>query len=58
MNPSDIKLETPSKMFEYEKLSREIGSCDDVDTLKQMARSFIKLYLKHQETTANTLKMK
>ena len=58
MDPSDIKLETPSKMFEYEKLSREIESCDDVDTLKQMTRSFIKLYLKHQETTANTLKMK
>lgn len=57
MDPSDIKLESTSKMFEYEKLSREIETCNDVDTLKQMARSFVKLYLKHQEVAAQTMRM-
>ena len=58
MEPSDIQLESTAKMFEYEKLSREIENCDNIDELKQMARAFIKLYLKHQEVAANTLKMK
>ena len=58
MDPSDIQLESTAKMFEYEKLSREIENCDDVEQLKQMARAFIKLYLKHQEVTAHALRMK
>ena len=58
MDPSDIKLESTAKMFEYEKLSREIGNCNDVDALKQMARSFVKLYLKHQEVAAQTMRIK
>ena len=58
MDPSDIQLESTAKMFEYEKLSREIENCDDLDALKQMARAFVKLYLKHQEVAANVLKMK
>ena len=52
MDPSDIELESTAKMFEYEKLSREIENCDDIATLKQMTRSFIKLYLKHQEVAS------
>ena len=58
MDPSDITLESTSKMFEYEKLSREIETCNDVETLKQMARSFVKLYLKHQEVAAQIMRMK
>ena len=58
MDPSEIQLESTAKMFEYERLSREIENCDNIDELKQMARAFIKLYLKHQEVAANTLRMK
>ena len=58
MDPSDIQLDSTAKLFEYEKLSRDIENCDNMDELKQMARAFVKLYLKHQEVTANTLKMK
>ena len=58
MDPSDIQLESTAKMFEYEKLSREIENCDDVEQLRQMARSFIKLYLKHQEVAAHAFRMK
>jgi len=58
MDPSDIQLDSTAKMFEYEKLSREIENCDNMDELRQMTRSFIKLYLKQQEVVTNTLKLK
>ena len=50
MNPDEIELSTPSKCFAYEKASREIDACDDIDTVKVMLRCFIKLYFKQQET--------
>lgn len=49
MNPSEVELENTSKLFEYEKLSREIEECDDIDTLKNMLRCYIKLHMKQQE---------
>ena len=58
MDPSDISLESTSRLFEYEKLSREVENCDNMDELKQMCRCFIKLHLKHQEVSAQMLKMK
>ena len=56
MDPSDIQLESTAKMFEYEKLSREIENCDDMDTLKVMCRAFIKLYWIDQETSTNVIR--
>ena len=53
MNPNDIELENLSKIFEYEKISREIDSCNDVEYLKNLAKSYVKLYFKQQETVAN-----
>lgn len=53
MNPDDIKLENLSKIFEYERISREIDSCDDVEVLKNIAKSHIKLFFKQQETIAS-----
>lgn len=50
MNPDEIELSTPSKAFAYEKASREIDECNDIDTLKVMLRCFMKLYFKQQET--------
>jgi hypothetical protein len=52
MDPSSIKLESTVKLFEYEKLSREIESCNDLDDLKEMCRCFVKLHLKHQEVAS------
>lgn len=49
MHPDKIILESISKLFEYEKLSRDIDSINDVETLKNMSKSYIKLYLKQQE---------
>jgi hypothetical protein len=50
MDPNSIELDNLSKIFEYEKFSREIDSCDDIKFLKNLAKSFIKLYFKQQET--------
>jgi len=49
MNPDDIALETITKSFEYEKLSREIDNISDLKTLKQITKSYVKLYYKQQE---------
>jgi len=49
MNPNEIKLDTVSKSFEYEKISRDIDSIEDLDTLRDVAKSYLKLYFKQQE---------
>lgn len=52
MDPNKISLDDISKMFEYEKLSRDIDSIDDIELLKNFAKSYIKLYLKQQEVVS------
>ena len=52
MNSSDITLSSTAKMFEYEKMSREIDACNDVETLKEMLRCQVKMYMKLQETVS------
>jgi hypothetical protein len=49
MNPDDVELENLSKIFEYERISREIDSCEDIEQVKNIAKSFVKLHLKQQE---------
>ncbi len=50
MKSSDIQLTKVSKNFEFEKLSREIDTISDINTLKKMLKCYVKLYLKQQET--------
>jgi len=57
MNPSDIDLNSVTKLFEYEKISREIDNCNDMDLLKNIAKSYVKLHLAQQEVIS-TLGMK
>jgi len=52
MDPNDIELSNLSKSFAYQKLAAEIDNCDDRDELRNIAKSFIKLYYKQQETMA------
>lgn len=52
MDPNEIKLETMSKMFEYEKLVREIDEYKDIDELKMITKSYMKLYFKQQEVVS------
>ena len=49
MNPDDIILHNTSQEFEYEKMSREIDECDDVETLQQMCKYLIRLEMKTRE---------
>lgn len=53
MNPDKITLDNISKLFEYEKLARDIDSIDEVEILRNYAKSYIKLYLKQQEVISN-----
>ena len=46
MNPDEIKLRNTSQQFEYEKISREIDQCNDVESLRQMCKFVIKLEMK------------
>jgi hypothetical protein len=50
MKHEDLHLETVSKMFEFEKLSRELDDCVDINTLRDICKCYIKLYMKQQET--------
>jgi len=52
MDPDEIKLDNLSKSFEYTKISKDIDSCDDRDILKDIAKSYAKLYLKQQEVVS------
>jgi len=49
MDPTSITLENINKLFEYEKISRDIDSIDDIKIIKNFAKSYVKLYLKQQE---------
>jgi hypothetical protein len=49
MDPNTINLENVNKMFEYEKIVRDIDSIDDIEIIKNYAKSYVKLYLKQQE---------
>jgi|TARA_B100000287_G_scaffold376126_1_gene377058 hypothetical protein len=50
MNPDEIELTNPSQSFEYERLSREIDECDDVEVLQQMCKFLVKLEMKQRAT--------
>tara|TARA_B100000902_G_scaffold352147_1_gene362610 strand:- start:1588 stop:1767 length:180 start_codon:yes stop_codon:yes gene_type:complete len=50
MNPDDIELSNLAKSFAYTKIASEIDECNDRDQLKNIAKSFCKLYYKQQET--------
>jgi hypothetical protein len=49
MDPSKINLNDISKLFEYEKICREIDSCDNIELLKNISKSYVKLYFSQQE---------
>ena len=46
MNPDDITLTNTTQQFEYEKISREIDDCDDLEALQQMCKFLVKLEMK------------
>lgn len=49
INPNKIELENLSKSFEYFKYASEIDLIEDIEDLRNIAKSYFKLYLKQQE---------
>lgn len=45
MNPDEIELKNLSKIFEYEKISRELDNCNNVEEMREKAKYCVKLYL-------------
>ena len=50
MDPNEIEIKSLSKLFAYQKIATDIDKCDDPEMLKDIAKSFAKLYYKQQET--------
>ena len=50
MDPKSIELTNLNKIFEYEKMSRDLDECADVETLRNICKCYVKLYFKQQET--------
>ena len=50
MNPDDIKLESVSKQFEFEKISRELDTCTNIEMMRNFCKCYVKLYMRQQET--------
>ena len=50
MEHDELKLGTVSKMFEFEKISRELDTCTNIDILRNFCKCYVKLYMKQQET--------
>jgi len=56
-HPDNIKLDSPSKMFEYERLARSIDQCENVEELQLTLKTVLKTFMKYQETTVKVLTM-
>jgi len=50
MDPNDIEIKSLEKSFAYQQIASNIDNCNDRDMLKDIAKSFCKLYYKQQET--------
>ena len=50
MNHEELKLEDVSKLFEFEKISRELDTCTNIDLMRNLCKCYVKLYMKQQET--------
>ena len=43
--PNDIEIKGLEKSFAYQKIASEIDSCEDLEMLKNIAKSFAKIIL-------------
>ena len=49
---NENSLDSMAKMFEFEKQARQIDECNDINELKSMLKSSMKLFLKQQEVVS------
>lgn len=50
MDHNDFQLESVSKLFEFEKISRELDTCSNIDLMRNLCKCYVKLYLGLEET--------
>ena len=50
MDPKSIELTNLTKIFEYEKMSRDLDECKNIESLRNICKCYVKLYFKQQET--------
>lgn len=58
MDPNDIQLDDWSKSFEYTKACIEIDALEEIEQAKNVAKAYMKLYLKQQEVLKDLVKIK
>jgi hypothetical protein len=54
MDPNSISLDSMSKNFEYERVSRLVDNME-MDDLKNISKYFCKMYLKQQEVITSLM---
>ena len=55
MNHKELELETISKLFEFEKISRELDTCTNIDLMRNLCKCYVKLYMKQQEAVSSLM---
>lgn len=55
MDPDKIILDDLSKNFEYAKACIELDSIEDIEELRLVSKSYMKLYMKQQEVLSSML---
>jgi len=55
MDPDKIELENLTKSFEYFKIASEIDKVDSLEDLRNLAKSYVKLYFKQQEVVTSLM---
>lgn len=53
MMPEELNLTSVNKLFEYEKISRELNACTNIDLMRNLCKCYVKLYLKQQEVISD-----
>jgi hypothetical protein len=53
MDHDQVKLESVSKLFEFEKISRELDTCTNIDLMRNLCKCYVKLYLALEERMQN-----
>jgi len=55
MDHEELKLENVSKLFEFEKISRELDTCTNIDLMRNLCKCYVKLYMKQQESISSLI---
>ena len=55
MDHEELELKSINKLFEFEKISRELDTCTNIDLMRNICKCYVKLYMKQQETISSLM---